>query len=75
MKITIIIVSVLSIAGLVLTWFSGWFINTHTGKIAAFARSFDIHGVQAISTAILTIIILVYVIAKEFKKEKNLGNG
>ena len=74
MKITIIIASILSMIGLVLSWFSGWFIYRHSGIIAAFARSFNIHGIQAISTAILTIIVLAFAIGREIKKNRSYHN-
>ncbi len=74
MKIFTILTTVLTMVGLVLSWFSGWFIYRHDGIIASFARSFCVHEIQAISTAILSIIILTFVIAGEYKRKANIND-
>ncbi|MCC6146691.1 MAG: hypothetical protein IT308_03910 [Anaerolineaceae bacterium] len=64
-KIIMIITSLLCMVGLALSWFSGWFLYKHNGIIAASARLFNVHEIQAISSAGLTIILLVFVILRE----------
>ena len=64
-KIIMIIASFLCINGLALSCLSGWFVNEYHGLLATFARSVSAHRGQAITTAILTMIFLVFVILQE----------
>jgi hypothetical protein len=74
-RVIMIIASILCMIGVVLTWFSGWFLYKYDGLIAKLARSFNVHEIQAISTAILTVILLVIVIIRETRKEKENKAG
>jgi hypothetical protein len=72
-RVIMIIASILCMIGVALTWVSGWFLYNYDGLVATFARLIHAHEFQAVSTAILTIILLVIVIIRETGKIKEIN--
>lgn len=70
-KIIMIITSLLCTSGLFLSCFVGWFFNKYDVLIGDFTRKVNVHGNQSFSTAILTIVFLVFVILLETRREKS----
>jgi len=59
MKITLIIMSALSILGIILTLITGLWIYNHDCLLADLSNAFNFHRFQAIKTIIFTIITIM----------------
>jgi hypothetical protein len=70
-----IIASLLSMIGFAFSLLSGWFVYKHVGIIVTIARLYHFHGIQAISTATLTIAILLLAALSGGKKPMQLSNA
>lgn len=73
-KIIMIVASLLLMIGLVFSSVSGWFIYQYDGVLAAIARSFHFHGIQVVSTAIMTIVFLSIAVFSGRNKQMRLKN-
>lgn len=65
LRMIFVLLSFLSIIGLAICLLSGWLIFGQVGVITVIARWFDFHGIQVVSTVVLTIIVLIFSIVRE----------
>jgi len=73
-KTIMVVASLLCMIGMAFSLLSGWFIYKHDGMIATLARFYHFHGIQVISTTILTFIILLIGAFSGRKKRLRLSN-